>query len=301
MFMRTPLRYPGGKSRLTPYFRRVLEKNSLIGGVYAEPFAGGAGVAMNLLSDGDVSEVRINDADRSIYAFWKSITEHNSEFLEIMDQTAIDMEEWYDMKVIQGRKETAGILELGISTFFLNRTNRSGILTAGAIGGQNQNGNYKIGARFNKPVLLKKIKYIGELADRIHVSCKDAIDFMGDMEDISSKNILMYIDPPYYNKGSTLYMNYFEHDDHLKLSNAIRSLDHNWILSYDNTPKIRRIYDDMEPVCFDLRYSSYESRVGKEVFYCSEGLLLPDEVPTLPTPVYDPCICSTPADESDAT
>ena len=275
MEMSTPLRYPGGKSRLTPYFRKVLDANSLRGGIYAEPFAGGAGVAMNLLDAGDVSEIRINDADRSIYAFWKSVTEHNAEFLEIFDRTAVDIDEWYDEKIVQERKETAGILELGFSTFFLNRTNRSGILTGGVIGGKDQTGKYKIDARFNRTALRAKIERIGGLADRIGVTCEDAVDFMTNLEEGSLDRLLLYIDPPYYDKGSTLYMNYYAHDDHVNLSKAIGRLECRWILSYDDTPEIRRMYAGMEPLGFDLRYSSYESRLGKEVFYCSENLTLP--------------------------
>ncbi len=271
----TPLRYPGGKSRLTPYFRKVLEANSLRGGVYAEPFAGGAGVAINLLTVGDVSEIRINDADRSVYAFWKSVTEHNTEFLEIFDRTSVDIDEWYDEKIVQERKETAGILELGFSTFFLNRTNRSGILSGGVIGGKDQTGKYKIDARFNRSVLRAKIHLIGEIADRIKVTCMDAMDFMSNLEKETQGGLLLYIDPPYYDKGSTLYLNYYTHKDHVNLSKAIDRLGCKWILSYDDTPEIRRMYEDMEPLGFDLRYSSYESRLGKEVFYCSKNLTMP--------------------------
>lgn len=276
MELSTPLRYPGGKSRLTPYFKKVLDANSLRGGVYAEPFAGGAGVAMSLLSAGDVSEIRINDADRSIYAFWKAVTENNAEFLEIFDRTAMDIDEWYDERIVQERKDTAGILELGFSTFFLNRANRSGILTGGVIGGKDQTGRYKIDARFNRSALRARIEHIGKLADRIGVTGEDAVDFMVDLEEESPDRLLLYIDPPYYDKGSTLYMNHYAHDDHVNLSKAIGSLECRWILSYDDTLEIRKMYAGMEPLGFDLRYSSYESRLGKEVFYCSKNLILPD-------------------------
>lgn len=231
---------------------------------------------MNLLFAGDVSEIIINDADRSIYAFWKSVTEYNSEFLEIFDRTPATMEEWYDKKHVQDRKETAGILELGFSTFFLNRTNRSGILTGGVIGGKNQEGNYKMDARYNRPILRKKIEHIGELSNRIEATCKDAVEFITDLEEESLDKLLLYIDPPYYNKGSTLYMNYYEHEDHLNLSRVISHIGCRWIMSYDDVPEIREIYKGANPLSFKLRYSSYESRLGKEIFYCSENLSLPE-------------------------
>ena len=167
----TPLRYPGGKGRLSSYMSKVISANGLIGGTYIEPYAGGAGMAINLLLDGVVSDIVLNDADRSVFAFWKCVTERTDELIDLIRLTEVTVDEWKIQREVQSRKESADILELGFSTFFLNRTNRSGILTGGMIGGKNQNGRYRIDARFNKDDLIARIERIGVFADHITVEC----------------------------------------------------------------------------------------------------------------------------------
>ncbi len=274
----TPLRYPGGKGRLTSYMSKVISANGLNGGTYVEPYAGGAGMAINLLLDSTVSEIVLNDADRSIFAFWKCATELTDELIELIRSTDVTVDEWDLQREVQLKKEGADILELGFSTFFLNRTNRSGILTGGIIGGRNQDGIYRIDARFNKSDLIHRIERIGELADNIVVECKDGMDLINDMDDRYDRDqTIVYIDPPYYNKASTLYMNHYSGEEHVGLSKAIRNLDFKWILSYDDTPEIREIYDWAVPLEFKMYYSTCEKRKGRELFYTSSDLIRPDE------------------------
>ena len=68
---KTPLRYPGGKQRLAPFIRELLTANNLLGTEYAEPYAGGAGIAMELLINGEVSRIHLNDKDYAVYCFWR--------------------------------------------------------------------------------------------------------------------------------------------------------------------------------------------------------------------------------------
>lgn len=65
----SPLRYPGGKGKVADYFKQIFRDNSLYDGVYVEPYAGGASVALSLLFNEYVSKIIINDIDRSIFAF----------------------------------------------------------------------------------------------------------------------------------------------------------------------------------------------------------------------------------------
>jgi len=128
----------------------VIQANGLKDGVYAEPFAGGAGVAIALLLDGYVEQIIINDIDLSVYAFWYSVLNHTEELCEKIVSTSVSMDEWYIQKQVFTDKDPAFLLELGFATFFLNRTNRSGILNAGVIGGKYQTGEWKIDARYPK-------------------------------------------------------------------------------------------------------------------------------------------------------
>ena len=271
----TPLRYPGGKGKLTDYFKEVLEVNG-INGTYIEPYAGGAGVAINLLLDGKVSDIVINDYDPSIYSFWKTLKNYPEYLLEKIDMTEISVKEWNIQREIQQCKCTAPINTLGFSTFYLNRTNRSGVLTGGIIGGKNQTGEYKIDARYNKSILKQRIEKISEFSDSITVNGLDANNFLRyRLSNYKRKNTLIYIDPPYYDKGSCLYMNHYDDKDHKELAETLNPLKYKWILSYDNVKFITDLYKGRNKTEMVLNYSSYSSRKGQEVFYSSLGLTMP--------------------------
>ena len=273
----TPLRYPGGKGRLSSYISKVISANGLIDGTYIEPYAGGAGMAINLLLDNVVSDIVLNDADRSVFAFWKCVTERTDELIDLIRSTEVTVDEWGVQREVQSRKESTDILELGFSTFFLNRTNRSGILTGGIIGGKNQSGKYHIDARFNKDDLIARIERIGELADHITVECKDGIAFIKGLDEkFDIDEALVYIDPPYYVKGSMLYLNHYSHEDHVSLSRTIMDLRLRWILSYDDAPEIKDIYKWAIPLEFEMYYSTYKTKRGRELFFTSKNLELPN-------------------------
>ncbi|HAY93871.1 DNA adenine methylase, partial [Shewanella sp.] len=76
----TPLRYPGGKGKLAYYLKALIQENNLLDCHYIEPFAGGAGVAFELLMQEYVRKVTINDIDPAIHAFWFSVLNHTDEF-----------------------------------------------------------------------------------------------------------------------------------------------------------------------------------------------------------------------------
>ena len=271
----TPLRYPGGKGKLTEYFERILSDNN-INGTYIEPFAGGAGVATNLLLSGKVKNIVINDADISIYYFWKAITEYPDDFIRKIRETEISVEEWKNQHEIQLRKHTAGMFELGFSTFYLNRTNRSGIISGGMIGGKEQKGKYGIDARFNKEALIRRIEGISEKSDRIRVSGHDANVFLRQqLKKYDPDNTLVYIDPPYYEKGNLLYMDYYRDDDHEELSRTIGGLEHKWILSYDNAEFISNLYGDRSCAIVKIDYSSFEAKRGRELFFHCSKIKMP--------------------------
>jgi len=248
--------------------------NGLDGGTYVEPYAGGAGMAINLLLNGDVENIIINDADPAIYCFWKSVVEQPDELIDLIRYTEINMDVWRQQKSIQEVPERHSILEIGFSTFFLNRTNRSGILKGGVIGGKDQNGAYRMDARFNKADLIKRVEAISNRREYIRVTGRDGIDLLRNPS-WNPDRTMVYIDPPYYVKGSLLYMNHYGYDDHYQLSKEIKKLRSNWILSYDDVPEIRSLYDWATPIEFRLHYSTAESSFGKELFYASSNLLMP--------------------------
>ena len=271
----SPLRYPGGKAKVYHQILKLLEKNNKVGTIYIEPFAGGCGLALMLLKNNIVSGLILNDIDKSIYCFWKSIIKYNAEFCEMIEKTTISLEEREIQKLIQNNKENINkrkkedILKLGFSTFYLNRVNRSGIIKAGVIGGLDQTGNYKMDCRFNKKTLIEKIKEIGKYKDKIKFYNLDAIKFL---DRIKKKNTFIFFDPPYYKKGKELYTNFYGAEDHKELANKIFSLRNDWIVTYDNVQEIKELYQNYRQNEFDISYTLANKRKAKEVMIFSNSL-----------------------------
>lgn len=265
----TPLRYPGGKGKFAPFVKDLMEENNLSGD-YLEPYAGGAGVALDLLFNGYCTNIHINDFDIAIFNFWKSITKETEKFLKLLNDTEVSIEEWYRQREILADPKNHTILEHGFATFFLNRTNRSGILKGGVIGGKNQSGIYKLDARYNKNDLSKRIEKIGKYAERIKVYNSDALKLLEEVDNFLPPNSLIYLDPPYYVKGQGLYRNFYVHDDHVKIRIALDKINSKWIVSYDNCPEIKKIYTGYHQEDYELNYSAYYKTKGSEVMIYSD-------------------------------
>lgn len=273
----SPLRYPGGKACLLDLTSTVLRLNKLERGHYAEPYAGGCGLALALLYGGHVADIHINDIDRSVWAFWHSVLNNTDAFVELIEKTPITVKEWYRQREIHLKMDSKRPLALGFSAFFLNRTNRSGIIKrAGVIGGLKQNGAYKIDCRFNRSDLSRRIRRIEKYKDRIHLSNLDALKFLTKCEKRLPQDSLFFIDPPYYQKGAALYTNFYAADDHKALAQHITGMDRNWIVTYDDAPEIRKLYRNRRQYCFDIKYSLHEKRIGTELLIASKGIKVPD-------------------------
>jgi DNA adenine methylase len=273
----TPLRYPGGKTKLYSYVRELIDSTlALEDRVYVEPYAGGCGLALKLLFQEDVDEIYINDFDRAIWAFWYSVLNDCKELVEKIEQTSITIQEWYKQKEVYKNKDTANILELGFATLFLNRTNRSGIIMANPIGGNDQNGDYLIDCRFNKKSIISKIKRIHELRDRIHLTNLDAIEFLDNING-QLNNAFIYLDPPYFEKGYQLYKNSYLEQDHVDLRQKVAELHNFWFITYDDCLFIEDLYSQYNSRKFSLNYSAGTKRKGSEIaIYSNDIIVIPE-------------------------
>ena len=272
----SPLRYPGGKSKLYNEMKEILEYNNLIGCTYIEPFAGGSGLALSLLYNDLVSDIIINDSDRAIYAFWHSILVHNKKFCQKILDTDVTLEEWYRQKEIYNNPKSK-IFDLGFATFFLNRTNRSGIIKGGPIGGINQNGKYLIDCRFNKEDLINRIKKIYLYKAHINLYNLDVTNFIIDeLPNLDLNNSFIYFDPPYVEKGPELYQNNFTKENHKTLKNTIKdNVTIPWLITYDYTDTIIDIYKEYNTDKLTLTYTAGTSKKGNELMIFSNNLKNP--------------------------
>lgn len=256
---------------MTAYVLETMKLNNLEGAAYVEPFAGGCAIAWYLLLKGHVRKVYINDLDPAIHAFWYSVLYKTDELCDLIQSTPITMNEWYEQREIY-REKPSDYLKLGFATFFLNRTNRSGIIKAGVIGGLKQEGKYKLDCRFNKERLVTQIRAIADRRGDIRLTDLDAAQFIEEhIPDIEGQ-AFVNIDPPYYVKGKGLYQSFFEHDDHYRLFESIKRIARPWIVTYDDTPEIRGIYAEYSPESYGLTYTAQTKRKGLEVIVHSPEL-----------------------------
>lgn len=275
----TPLRYPGGKARFAPFIAETMQANGLDGGHYLEPYAGGAGVALELLFHGHACHVHINDLDPAINAFWVSATRHPEDLLRLLHDTPVDMDQWFRWRgVLRGETE-ATLVERGFATLFMNRTNRSGILKAGVIGGMAQTGAYKLDARLDKPTLSARIERIAVRADDITVYCEDAHALLARCGDFLPAVSLIYLDPPYYVKGRGLYRNFYVHEDHLAIAKLLQSQEfaRPWVVSYDNAEEICAMYQMSQGLTYSLNYTAQKRYIGSEVMFFSGDLAIDEK------------------------
>jgi len=271
-FHYSPLRYPGGKTFLFPFFDKVIKKNRLEKVTYIEPFAGGAGAALALLFLEKVEKIVINDLDRAIYSFWKSAIFDSEKLIRKIRSIPVTINEWKKQKAIYNNPRSRGF-DLGFATFFLNRTNISGILDGGPIGGLDQKGKWKIDVRFNKENLIKRICQLALYKNRISVFNKDGLELI--KEFLNKKNIFIYLDPPYFEKGATLYLNHYKKENHEALAKQLnQNPDTFWLLTYDNKREIRSLYSNRRIINFSLNYNAYESRKGREMLIFSDAIAI---------------------------
>lgn len=286
----SPLRYPGGKNKLAKFIAKICISND-INSHYVEPYAGGASVALYLLLEGIVSKITINDIDRSIYAFWHSILNNTNKLCRLIDETEVNIENWRQAKEVQKNKDKAPLLELGFSTFFLNRTNRSGIMKGGVIGGIKQDGLYKLDCRFNKQELIKRIKQIAKHKKNITLYRLDAAKLIELIQKESNNaQTIFYFDPPYYLKGESLYVNHYRHDDHKEISILIKAIKNiKWVVSYDNVPEIKAMYKSFKIKEYSLLHVAHTAKQGKEILFFSKNLRLPRKIDPVIPPLNNRC------------
>jgi DNA adenine methylase len=273
----TPLRYPGGKAKLAAFVKNLMKENRLLDGEYVEPYAGGAAIALELLFHEYVDRIHINDVSRPVHAFWKAVLDHTEPLSKLVRDTKLTVAGWDKQRRIIEQPTKHDALALGFATFFLNRTNRSGILNGGIIGGREQTGPWKIDARYNAPELVNRIQSIAAMRARISLTRKDALQFLTAGVKKWPEKTLIYLDPPYYVKGRDLYHDFYKPEDHASVAEFVRSgiTDQRWIVSYDNAPAIRELYKGSLHVVYDIGYSARSASQGSEVMFFGGGLKVP--------------------------
>ena len=272
----TPLRYPGGKQRLAPFVMELLVENQVAGGHYVEPYAGGAGVAIELLLNDHVRHIHLNDVSVPVYCFWNCVVNHPEDLCRRIRSASLSIEEWKRRREIVRCPAGHDELEVGFSAFYLNRCNRSGVLSGGVIGGLRQSGSWKMDARFSRNELIRRIEAIAARSGAVSLSNCDAEKFILEYIPNLPSDAFVYCDPPYFRKSRRLYLNRYDVSDHERIAGVIQDrLPRKWVVSYDAAPEIMRYYSDRRSFCYRLQYNAAQVYQGTEVFIFSDDLALP--------------------------
>jgi len=270
----TPLRYPGGKTKMGSYLAGVMRTNRLVDAGYAEPYAGGAGAGLYLLFRGYASRLYLNDIDRGVVSFWRAVLSRNEDFAKRIERVPLTVAEWDRQK---STFTTAPMgFDLGFAFFYLNRTNRSGIMNGGIIGGRRQTGGWGIDARFNRGELAARVRALLAFRRQICVTRSDALDFLDGLPAGASK-VLTYLDPPYYQKGQDLYTNFYEEEDHAEIAQHLHGYCNPWIMTYDACDEIRALYRNHTVLDSEVSYSARQVRRGAELVIFGPGVRRPGE------------------------
>lgn len=274
----SPLRYPGGKGKLASFMEYMIDQLGHRGGTYIEPFAGGAGIAMELLLRNVISRIVINDYDKAVWSFWKAILTETDRFVEEIRTVPLTVDEWQKQHEILVTKNDKYSFELGFAAFYLNRTNRSGIIKGGVIGGQEQANDWKMDVRFKREELVTRIQRIAARKKDIKLYNKDVNSFIKNYVPLYEENALIYFDPPYFRKGQQLYMNFFNYKDHVRIEQEIREhVNCDWIITYDYEPQIEEIYHNYNLRLYDLNYSVSTKRKANELMIFKDGIIIPPD------------------------
>lgn len=278
----SPLRYPGGKASLAAFLEDVIDLNDLRGCRYYEPYAGGAGAALTLLEKKAVDEIHINDADPRVFAFWNAILNETEHFVERVLSVPLDIEQWRQQREVCSNPGSHDEFDVGFSAFYMNRCNRSGVLSgAGPIGGLLQNGKWKLDARFSREALVQRIRKVGQKREQIHLSCLDAITFLKSFlpSGKARRNTFVYLDPPYVNNGQRLYLNAYRPEDHAGIARYLSSQKVlPWLMSYDDSQLIKDLYREHHIFKLTIRYSLQEKKSAAELNISPRHLILPRSV-----------------------
>jgi DNA adenine methylase len=269
--MASPLRYPGGKGSLYGRLRGLIRDSGLAGCTYVEPYAGGAGAGLALLVTGQVDRVVINDLDPAIYAFWSMLVTDPERLIRRIKDVDLSVAEWKRQRKVYLESDPEDVDALGFATFYLNRTNHSGVLNAGPIGGLDQSGAYKIDARFNRLELTERIRVLGLYADKIAVTSLDGVEVIRKYG--KRRKVFIYADPPYFEKAGSLYLNAFGEDDHEKLAGVLNGrAAGTWLLTYDDVPRVHELYSERRRRTFNLHYSAHRVMKATEIAILSDSL-----------------------------
>ncbi len=233
---RSPFRYPGGKTWLVPLVRRWLGSCTKPAKHLAEPFAGGAIIALSALFDRLTEKITLIERDVNVGSVWQIIVNGDAPELakRIID---FNCTEANALKVLKNEYLPDDILSRAFATIVRNRVQRGGIMAPGASLMRNGENGRGVASRWYPETLRNRLLDLHLLHMSIQFHSGDGIKFIEN--NATNEDISWFIDPPYTVAGRRLYLH--SDIDHEELFEATSKIEGRFMMTYDNNEQIRRL------------------------------------------------------------
>jgi DNA adenine methylase len=228
------LRFPGGKANLLTSLRPYLDR--LVNGhdSFHDVFVGSGAVLLDVARRHPDLRLHANDADAGLMTFWRIVSSKAvMPFCERVMNTRPTLKLYREMLASRPRRPE----DIAFRYYFLNRTSFSGLWRGGPIGGLTQRSRWKVDVEWRAEKSVNDILEAHRLlSGRLELACLAGVEYVA-----GHVRQPMYCDPPYFERGDWLYAHKMTLADHLRLSQLLHSARH-WLLTYDDSPAVRRLY-----------------------------------------------------------
>lgn len=287
----SPLRYPGGKARMTPFLTDLFVQQHgvlLDIEVWIEPFAGGAGAGLGLLDQGVITDLWLVERNPGLAAFWRTVAHDGERFAATVRSTTASMKTWHHSREVLAAREAGESVDddaLALAAFVVNRCSRSGMVNSkvGPIGGKGQSGRWTVESRWSPGSLADRIEHIARSGSGILIHEVDAIDYISELTGSGVEDeVFLFVDPPYVREGNGLYQHGMSMDQHQDLADALRSCPAPWLLTYDDEPVVKDVlYPEERIIEYDIAHTANKQRIDREWAVLSDRTCFPFSDPSL--------------------
>jgi DNA adenine methylase len=253
--LKSPLRYPGGKSRAVQRIQKLLPEEF---DEYREPFVGGGSFFIYLKQQRPNLKIWINDLNPELYYFWKYAQLDSEKFageLLKVKKERQNGQELFD-ELIQSNVSLLTELERAVRFFVLNRITFSGVVESGGFS------QMAFRSRFTASS-IERVSKLSPLLAGIKITHLDYRQLLQD----GNQFVFTFLDPPYfkatrsrlYGKNGVLHTS-FNHDE---FAQEMKKCKQSWLITYDDSPEIRANFSFATIYEWELQYGMNNYKQGK--------------------------------------
>lgn len=276
----SPLRYPGGKSRIWEHLAAQYTQaplGELDAEIWFEPFAGGLGAGLKMLQESIIGELWFCEANRGLGALWGELVANPTALIDTVSSLPerMSLDVYQEALAVLAAPDSYPQLQVAVAALVVNRCSRSGMVTptTGPIGGKQQDGKYRVGDRWNLPRTISTLEKLAPLTRYMRFVGPDGISALAGLPNSGfAEEVFVFADPPYVGAGQRLYQHGLDESGHRALADALHDLDEtHWVLAYDEAPLVRELYEGLHIQEYTLHHTANRSKSGAELLIYGPG------------------------------